>query len=291
MTYPSPTQIPVTLIAGYLGAGKTTLVNKLLNSKKLPANTAVLVNDFGDINIDEQLIKNDSQVDNVIGLANGCICCSIADDLTAALEQVRASGVERVILECSGVAEPAKARQQCYYPGFYPQACIVLVDAQAHDQRCDDKYVGVLARAQVQQADLLVVTKTALNSQFQLVALQPSVAVEDAGCLDLVLGWQAQDFAPDVHGDEQQPHFAAKTWRITETVSSDAVRAYLLGQPQSLQRVKGYLQTHEGIVEVQQVGRQIEIHARPQLIKGSQELGLVFIGYRGEELPQQAPLF
>ena len=99
MTYPSPTQIPVTLIAGYLGAGKTTLVNKLLNSKKLPANTAVLVNDFGDINIDEQLIKNDSQADNVIGLANGCICCSIADDLTAALEQVRASGVERVILE------------------------------------------------------------------------------------------------------------------------------------------------------------------------------------------------
>ena len=168
MTYPSPTQIPVTLIAGYLGAGKTTLVNKLLNSKKLPANTAVLVNDFGDINIDEQLIKNDSQADNVIGLANGCICCSIADDLTAALEQVRASGVERVILECSGVAEPAKARQQCYYPGFYPQACIVLVDAQAHDQRCDDKYVGALARAQVQQADLLVVTKTALNPQFRL---------------------------------------------------------------------------------------------------------------------------
>ena len=291
MTYPSPTQIPVTLIAGYLGAGKTTLVNKLLNSKKLPANTAVLVNDFGDINIDEQLIKNDSQADNVIGLANGCICCSIADDLTAALEQVRASGVERVILECSGVAEPAKARQQCYYPGFYPQACIVLVDAQAHDQRCNDKYVGALARAQVQQADLLVVTKTALNPQFRLAQLLPSVAVEEAGCLDLLLGWRAQDYAPDAPTEEKLPHFAARTLHISETVSSDAVRGYLRELPQSLQRVKGYLQTPEGIVEVQQVGGQVEIHPRPQLTLGSTELGLVFIGYRGEELPQQTPLF
>ena len=92
MTDQPSIEIPITLIAGYLGAGKTTLINQLLNSEKLPANTAVLVNDFGDINIDEQLIVNGSQADNVIGLANGCVCCSISDDLTAALEQLRVRG-------------------------------------------------------------------------------------------------------------------------------------------------------------------------------------------------------
>ena len=165
------------------------------------------------------------------------------------------------------------------------------MDAQAHDQRCDDKYVGALARAQVQQADLLVVTKTALNPQFRLAQLQPSVAVEEAGCLDLLLGWRAQDYAPDAPTEEKLPHFAARTLHISETVSSDAVRGYLRELPQSLQRVKGYLQTPEGIVEVQQVGGQVEIHPRPQLTLGSTELGLVFIGYRSEELPQQTPLF
>ena len=125
-------QKPITLIGGYLGAGKTTLINRLLNSGRLPRQTAVLVNDFGDINIDEQLIRRGSNNEQVIGLANGCICCSIADDLSAVLEQLKSTAIERVIIECSGVAEPGKAGQQCHYPGFYPQACVVLVDAEHH---------------------------------------------------------------------------------------------------------------------------------------------------------------
>ena len=74
------------------------------------------------------------------------------------------------------------------------------------------------------------------------------------------------------HGDENC-RILQQERCITETVSSDAVRGYLRELPQSLQRVKGYLQTPEGIVEVQQVGGQIEIHPRPQLIKGSHGTG------------------
>ena len=89
------------------------------------------------------------------------------------------------------------------------------------------------------------------------------------------VGLAGQRPATDAPTEEKLPHFAATTLHISETVNSDAVRGYLRELPQSLQRVKGYLQTPEGIVEVQQVGGQIEIHPRPQLTLGSTELGLV----------------
>ena len=79
---------PVTLIGGYLGAGKTTLINRMLADPELPRGTAVLVNDFGDINIDEALIRSQSDDGMVLGLSNGCICCSISDDLSKALDQL-----------------------------------------------------------------------------------------------------------------------------------------------------------------------------------------------------------
>ena len=78
--------IPITLIGGYLGAGKTTLINKLLSYPGLPPGVAVLVNDFGDVNIDESLIRSESDDGTVIGLSNGCICCSISDDISKALD-------------------------------------------------------------------------------------------------------------------------------------------------------------------------------------------------------------
>jgi Ni2+-binding GTPase involved in maturation of urease and hydrogenase len=280
---------PITLIGGYLGAGKTTLINRLLNSGRLPSNTAVLVNDFGDINIDEHLIRRGSKADNVIGLANGCICCSISDDLSSALEQLRATAVQRIILECSGVAEPAKARQQCLYPGFYPHAMVVLVDAAAHEKRCTDKYVGALARAQVQQADLLVVSKSALNPDFRLGGLLPCVDGEDPGLLDMLLGWQADAGESTQMNVDSAPQFVAKTFALAEKVSLQRTQVYLRDLPVSVQRVKGFLITDQGIVEVHRVGTQLQIHSRPELNAKPPIFGLVFIGYNGAELPQYPP--
>ena len=234
---------PITLIGGYLGAGKTTFINRLLNSGCLPRQTAVLVNDFGDINIDEQLIRSGSNNDQVIGLANGCVCCSIADDLTSVLEELKHSSIERVLLECSGVAEPQKARQQCHYPGFYPHAAVVLVDALNHGQRTVDKYVGALAVAQVEQADLVVITKSSANPSFRLKTLQPNVDADDADSLEIVLGWDGEIDDSECAFLSSMPSFSSQTWRHQQPLPLERLHHFLERLPVSVQRVKGFLET------------------------------------------------
>ena len=197
--------------------------------------------------------------------------------------------MQRIILECSGVAEPAKARQQCLYPGFYPHAMVVLVDAAAHEKRCTDKYVGVLARAQVQQADLLVVSKSALNPDFRLGGLLPCVDGEDPGLLDMLLGWQADAGESKLTNVDSAPQFTAKTFALEEKVSLQRTQVYLRDLPVSVQRVKGFLITEQGIVEVHRVGTQLQIHSRPELNEKPPVFGLVFIGYNDAELPQYPP--
>ena len=112
--------IPITIIGGYLGAGKTSLINSILTGDSPPANLAVLVNDFGDINLDAKWIKEQSPDGKIIGLTNGCVCCTIGEDLSEALETLRAQlgefPIEHVLLEASGVASPKKLQRQCSQP-------------------------------------------------------------------------------------------------------------------------------------------------------------------------------
>ena len=98
--------VPVTILTGFLGAGKTTLLNRILNGGH-GLRVAVLVNDFGAINIDADLVVGVES--DVISLANGCVCCSIRDDLIDAVTRVleRPERPEYVLLEASGVAEPS----------------------------------------------------------------------------------------------------------------------------------------------------------------------------------------
>ena len=101
------TRLPVTVVGGYLGAGKTTLLNRLLADTQ-GRRLAVLVNDFGAVNIDAGLIAN--RDGETISLVNGCVCCSIGDNLGMTLYDLaeRPDGPEHIVIEASGVADPAR---------------------------------------------------------------------------------------------------------------------------------------------------------------------------------------
>lgn len=154
---PAPT--PLTVIGGFLGAGKTTLLNHLLSTPDVPR-LAVLVNDFGAINLDASLIA--SRDGNTVALTNGCVCCTMGDDLSNALIQVLAAQppFEGIVVEASGVSDPWRIAQiGLVDPDLRLDAIVVLVDANAVlQQAADPRLVDALA-AQLKRADLLVINK------------------------------------------------------------------------------------------------------------------------------------
>ena len=166
-----PAPIPVTLIGGYLGAGKTTLVNHLLHERG-ERRIAVLVNDFGELPIDDALIE--SRDGPLLRLAGGCVCCSFGSDLMAALLQMQAlqPAPQHILIETSGVALPAAvARMLGLLQGVQLDARLVLADAETLRRQAADRYVGELVREQLLQADLLLLNKTDLVAEDELPRL------------------------------------------------------------------------------------------------------------------------
>ncbi len=104
-----PPITPITVLTGFLGAGKTTLLNRILNGDH-GLRIAVMVNDFGSINIDADLVVGVEAGADIISLANGCVCCSMRDDMLTAVEQIteRPEQPQYIILEASGVADPSR---------------------------------------------------------------------------------------------------------------------------------------------------------------------------------------
>ncbi|WP_025038461.1 CobW family GTP-binding protein [Bradyrhizobium sp. DOA9] len=158
--------LPTTIICGFLGSGKTTLINYLLRhpgSERL----AVLVNDFGAINIDQDLIKVETE--NRIELNNGCVCCSIRDDLASGLVSVSRlpDKFTRVLLECSGVSHPAGVLRVFESDPIRSSFCVdgvfCLIDTS---NVLDLDYQSTeLAIDQAAMSDLVLLTKTDLVPQ------------------------------------------------------------------------------------------------------------------------------
>lgn len=224
-------ETPVLLLTGYLGSGKTTLVNRILSNKK-GIKFAVIVNDIGEVNIDADLIEQGGVVgqkdDSLVALQNGCICCTLKVDLIEQMNDiVRMNKFDYIVIEASGICEPAPIAQTiCAYPELYPHlakngiakldAIVTVVDAlRLRDefnvgddllkQNIDDDDLERLVIEQIEFCNFIVLNKAAEVSAEELEkvkkiirAIQPKAQILTCNYgdidLDLILHTDMFDF-------------------------------------------------------------------------------------------------
>ncbi len=278
-TVPSAEGVPITVIGGYLGSGKTTLLNALLATAT--SRIGVIVNDFGDVGIDavlvaDALVGTDGEVP-VVNLANGRVCCTLGDGLQSTLATLAElePPLEHVVIEASGVADPAAAAAWGTVPPFRPGGVVVLAAANSVRRQAKDRYVGGEIRRQLAGADIIVLTKSDLCGPDQLAAVREWLSERSSAATvradfgkipaDVVLD-QADLRHLEPSGDaDHQPELAQYvSWkhRFAEPVDRGALDRFLEHLPDGVLRLKGVVRTagvDAGCSVVQVVGRSVSV--------------------------------
>jgi G3E family GTPase len=171
-------RIPLVVLGGFLGAGKTTLLNHLLTQSG-GRRIAVLVNDFGPVNVDAGLIaEHDGET---ISLTNGCVCCSMGSGLEDALIRVleRSPVPDLIVIEASGVSDPGRIAQVGLSdPMLQLETIVVMVDSEQVVSQLDDPLLGDTLARQIAAASLLVLNKTDLVDSAGLSAVRARLAAQ-----------------------------------------------------------------------------------------------------------------
>jgi len=297
---PKPAALPVTVIAGYLGAGKTTLVNHLLRhpgGRRL----VVLVNDFGELAIDAELIEVEEA--GMLTLANGCVCCSLGGDLYNALVQVldMEPRPDHLVIEASGVAKPARianiARAE---PDLALDAVVTLVDAENFPCQLADARLADSVTDQVAAADLVLVNKADLVSPDDLATLKARLhaiaaarplitCISAAVPVDTVLDgggpFRVGDPAPAPgQADEHDHEEGYRRWSYESIIpfDRDKLKQSLAAFPDAVLRVKGvvFVTDRAAPLAVHRVGRRITFSEIPAAASPDRTSRLVAIGHR-----------
>lgn len=315
--------VPVTILTGFLGAGKTTLLNHILHSDH-GMKIAVLVNDFGAINVDSQLIVGVEG--EMVTLSNGCICCTIRGDLVRETLQLLLSDdpPEYVIIEASGVSDPLAVALTFRVPEVMRfvnlDSIITVVDAEQFlELKNSDKQLGI---DQVAFADIVVLNKVDMvtDTYLEMVKTRIREISPDARIIEAVQGQVAPQlllgggtFSPeklaqreghDVHThavDEDHDHdhdhnhalvYSTWSWTSSTPLKLDRLQKVLQQLPTTVYRSKGiiYLAEYpEGRCVFQLVGKRGElVRHRPWQANEARQTQVVIIssheGINGDEL-------
>jgi cobalamin biosynthesis protein CobW len=196
-------RVPCTIVTGFLGAGKTTLIRHVIANAQ-GRRLAVIVNEFGDVGIDGEILKGCGNAacpeDNIVELANGCLCCTVADEFVPALDAILArNGVEHIVIETSGLALPKPLVQAFHWPAIKSRVTVdgvvVVVDGAAladgrvaHDLKAlaqqrladaalsHDDPIEEVFEDQIACADLVVLNKRDLIDATGLAKAQAAIA-------------------------------------------------------------------------------------------------------------------
>lgn len=246
--------LPVTLVSGYLGAGKTTLINHLLRhagGRRL----MVMVNDFGELPIDTDLIE--SRQGNTITLANGCICCSIGADLAGAfIDLLNLSPLpDHLLIEASGVAEPHRiANLARAEPDLELRAIVVLGDAPELMGQAGDELIGAAVHKQLAAADLLLLNKADLAGADDLAETerwleQTYPALRHMRCEQGRISTEVLDTGPSQLPAEgaaadhsHEDHYLRWSFTSDEPLDRSELEAALRALPRGVLRLKGIVQ-------------------------------------------------
>ncbi|WP_019171672.1 CobW family GTP-binding protein [Pseudaminobacter salicylatoxidans] len=249
---------PVTVIGGFLGAGKTTLVNHILSGDH-GLKVAVLVNDFGAINIDAALIT--STEGGLYSLSNGCVCCGLNQGFVEQLEELLAAraDIDHIVIEASGVADPARIMDTVRYSRFAARlradAIVVVVDAAGFDDAI--AAAPGLAEAQIGSADLLVLNKTDLIGREKLDewrarwTFPDTRAVETTNAsvpFDILFagGISPRGLASPFTAEPVHEQAVSAIWRHDGAVDLKRLQKVLVGLPTAVYRAKGFLRANDG---------------------------------------------
>ena len=280
---PGTHAVPLTVLTGFLGAGKTTLLNRILNGDH-GLRVAVLVNDFGSINIDAELVVGVENEGDIINLANGCVCCNIREDLVAAVTQVmtRPERPEYILLEASGVADPSGIALTFMDEGVRDRirldSIMCVVDAE---QIFAAPEMMELKLRQVAFADMLILNKVDLVTPEEIERIKAwlddrfhryrlveasggnvpleilvSVGRFDPSRLDGTPPHDQANHRPDCddpdcghhvhgHGHDHAQVFRTWSYETEERLSLEALRETARKLPASVYRCKGVVHTAE----------------------------------------------
>jgi G3E family GTPase len=287
------------VISGYLGAGKTTLVNSILSGDH-ELRIAVLVNDFGKIAIDETMIG--ARGGDVIALVNGCMCCQIGGDLYVALDRIlrMRERFDHLLVETSGVADPANIAQIAVAePDLEFSQTVVLVDVINFTRVLADPRLSDTLLRQVRAADRILLTKidaaartTVADIQIMLVDLGVSVPVA-ALPKDDRQTWQILNRPRMADSDSIKagplrahlPPFESWSWTGVEQVDLDRLVAFAGDAALNIYRLKGYFRLTDGrMIVLHKVGSDVTLENTSAVFEKSQ---LVAVGARPGFSPER----